>query len=130
MVAGATFKIAGNAVPEADPGDEGGVQVQPEPEDLLHSREPLASTRQWGEGCCLRSVPTEPLKRKLPQARFSWKAVVQCERSAVGVKKAPSRSIRQAGLEGKSNGLSPVRASSVGDSKDREPENCSVVAFS
>lgn len=130
MVAGATSKITCNAVPEADPGEEGGVQVQPETENLLYSREPSVSTRQWGEGCCLWSVPTEPLKRKLPQACFSWKAVVKCEHSVVGVKKAPSRSIRQAGLEGKSNGLSPVRASSVGDSKDRKPENCSVVAFS
>lgn len=78
----------------------------------------------------MRSVPTEPLKRKLPQARFGWKAGVKCEHSAGGVRKAPSRNIRQAGLEGKSSGLSPVRASSVGDSKDREPENGSVVAFS
>lgn len=77
----------------------------------------------------MRSVPTEHLKRKLPQSRFGWKAVVKCEHSAGGVRKTPSRSIRQAGREGKSNGLSPVKALAVGDSKDREPENCSVVAF-
>ena len=93
----------------------------------------IQENHQYPQGSGERGVvriPTEPIKKKLPQARFSWKAVVKCKHSVVGVKKAPFRNIRQAGLEGKSNGLNPVRASSIGDSKDREPENCSVVAFS
>lgn len=58
-----------------------------------------------------------------------WKAVVQHEHTGKGVWKAPSRSISQAGLEEKSDGLNPVRASSEGSVKDREPGNCSVVPF-
>lgn len=49
MVTGVIPKITCDAVPETYSGEEGGAQVQPEPEDLLHSREPSASTRQWGE---------------------------------------------------------------------------------